>query len=201
MSFRKEEKLSLNPRKYKEFLSLISNKNGNMLYPDRIVSSTYFDNEAFQMYHDSNEGVVPRKKIRVRSYNLEQHSKDNASLEIKISSVENRFKTVSKKELSNNIFFKGYLDANYGLCYPRVRVTYERSYYMINGLRLTIDKKINYRKVTKNKVSTNVSKDDLIIVEVKTDINTSDHKIFTNFPLQKIRFSKYSRAIEYLKLI
>ena len=62
MSFRKEEKLSLNPRKYKEFLSLISKKNGNMLYPDRIVSSTYFDNEAFQMYHDSNEGVVPRKK-------------------------------------------------------------------------------------------------------------------------------------------
>ena len=201
MSFRKEEKLSLNPRKYKEFLSLISEKNGNMLYPDRIVSSTYFDNEAFQMYHDSNEGVVPRKKIRVRSYNLEQHSRDNASLEIKISSVENRFKTVSKKELSNNIFFRGYLDANYGLCYPRARVTYERSYYMVNGLRLTIDKKINYRKVTKNKVSTNVSKDDLIIVEVKTDINTSDHKIFTNFPLQKIRFSKYSRAIEYLRLI
>ena len=72
---------------------------------------------------------------------------------------------------------------------------------MVNGLRLTIDKKINYRKVIKNKVSTNVSKDDLIIVEVKTDINTSDHKIFTNFPLQKIRFSKYSRAIESLKLI
>ena len=62
MSFRKEEKLSLNPRKYKEFLSLISEKKV-ALYPDRIVSSTYFDNESFKMYHDSNEGVVPRKKL------------------------------------------------------------------------------------------------------------------------------------------
>ena len=201
MSFRKEEKLSLNPRKYKEFLSLISEKKGSTLYPDRIVSSTYFDNDSFKMYHDSNEGVVPRKKIRVRTYSLEQHNKNNSNLEIKISSVENRFKTVSKKELLNNIFFKGYLDANYGLCFPKVRVTYERSYYLVDGLRLTIDKKIDYRKVIKNVVSNNFVKDDLIIVEIKTDINTSDHKIFTNFPLKKIRFSKYARAVELLRMI
>jgi hypothetical protein len=201
MSFRKEEKLLLNPRKYKEFLSLISEKNGSILYPNRIVSSTYFDNELFQMYRDSNEGVVPRKKIRVRSYNVEPHNENNSSLEIKISSVENRFKTVSKKELSNNLFFRGYLDANYGLCFPKARVTYERSYYLVNGLRVTIDREINYRKVTKNIESNNIIKDNLIIVEIKTDINTSDHKILSNFPLEKIRFSKYSRAIEFLRMI
>tara|TARA_B110000858_G_C17686857_1_gene419373 strand:- start:220 stop:825 length:606 start_codon:yes stop_codon:yes gene_type:complete len=201
MSFRKEEKLSLNPRKYKEFLSLISDKNGSTLFPDRVVSSTYFDNESFQMYHDSNEGVVPRKKIRVRSYNLDQHSQSNSKLEIKISSVENRFKTVSNKGLSNNIFLRGYLDANYGLCFPKVRITYERSYYLVNGLRLTIDKNINYKKAIKGTSSSIIVKDDLIIVEVKTDVSTSDHKIFMNFPLEKIRFSKYSRAIEFLKVL
>ena len=53
----------------------------------------------------------------------------------------------------------------------------------------------------KNVVSNNFVKDDLIIVEIKTDINTSDHKIFTNFPLKKIRFSKYARAVEFLRMI
>ena len=38
-------------------------------------------------------------------------------------------------------------------------------------------------------------------VEVKTDIKTPDKAIFSRFPLQKVRFSKYSRAIEVLKLV
>ena len=38
------------------------------LYPLRKINSIYYDNLLNQMYHDSVEGLVPRKKIRVRSY-------------------------------------------------------------------------------------------------------------------------------------
>ena len=43
------------------------------------------------MYTDSIEGLTPRKKIRVRNYPTTQDA--NLYLEIKISSVEGRFKT------------------------------------------------------------------------------------------------------------
>lgn len=201
MSFRKEEKLSLHPKKHKEFINLIQEKNGKILFPERTVSSTYFDNDYFKMYHDSNEGVVPRKKIRIRSYNLEDHSADNSKLEIKISSVENRFKIVNSNLDIKQIILSGYIDNNYGLCTPKLRVSYQRSYYIVNNLRITIDTDINYRKTFKNFYPRNAAKDELIIVEVKTNPSVNDDYILENFPLQKIRFSKYSRAVEFLKLI
>ena len=39
---------------------------GKILYPERNINSVYFDNDNLSMYHDSIEGSVPRKKIRIR---------------------------------------------------------------------------------------------------------------------------------------
>ena len=52
------------------------------------------------MYNDSIEGLTPRKKIRVRNYPNTQDNK--MYLEIKISSVEGRFKT--RKIINKNKF-------------------------------------------------------------------------------------------------
>ena len=46
---------------------IISNSAIN-LFPSRKINSIYFDNMNHQMYYDSVEGIVPRKKIRVRNY-------------------------------------------------------------------------------------------------------------------------------------
>ena len=51
----------------------------------------YFENSNDEMYKDSIEGILPRKKIRVRNY---PESKNlSFYLEMKISSVEGRYKT------------------------------------------------------------------------------------------------------------
>ena len=52
-------------------------------------SSIYFDNRTLDMFSDSEEGNLPRKKIRLRSYPPNSNKKN---LEIKISSIEGRFK-------------------------------------------------------------------------------------------------------------
>ena len=41
---------------------LIENKS-KVIHEDRIISSIYFDNKFFQMFKDSEEGCVPRKKL------------------------------------------------------------------------------------------------------------------------------------------
>ena len=75
MSFRKEIKLKLSQKKLPEFIELINNKGATELYPKRKISSLYFDNIIKQSHHDSEEGTIPRKKIRIRSYPNEKKKK------------------------------------------------------------------------------------------------------------------------------
>ena len=58
------------------------------LHPLRKVNSCYFDNEMMTLFLDSEEGVLPRKKVRIRWYN----NLLNFKKETKISSIEGRYK-------------------------------------------------------------------------------------------------------------
>ena len=139
MSFRKEEKLHIHKSQLLNLLDWIYKNGGYRLYETRTVSSTYFENDSMQMFKDSEEGSVPRKKIRVRSYTKKEHKIDQSSLEIKTSSIEGRFKTVDKDFDLKKIMTNGFFDRNYGICKPIVRVNYQREYYKIHNVRLTID--------------------------------------------------------------
>ena len=101
------------------------------------------------MYTDSLEALTPRKKIRVRNYPGTQDN--NLYLEIKISSVEGRFKT---RKIVNNKFnylkTKGVLDSQYGLCKPCLYVIYDREYFKLGDVRISIDNNINYQLYPKN---------------------------------------------------
>ena len=81
-----------------------------------------------------------RKKIRIRSY--DNFTSNQKYLEMKISSSEGWFKTnkLIDDKLFNKFIGKGYFDLNYGLCRPRLIVSYLRSYYKVKSFRLTIDK-------------------------------------------------------------
>ena len=68
MSFRIEDKLLINNNQLFEFKNYLMNNNGKILFPKRSVQSLYFDNYRNQMHIDSEEGCVPRKKIRIRNY-------------------------------------------------------------------------------------------------------------------------------------
>ena len=142
------------------------------------------------MFVDSEEGSLPRKKIRIRSYG---GSTSLASLEMKVSSVEGRFKTA--KNLSNEdrkrLIENGFVDSRYGLCDPKVEVSYTRQYYHFSGIRVTFDSDIRYRKHE----SMIESLESLNIIEIKAPAKASADFLTSLLAEPRRRFSKFSRAI------
>jgi hypothetical protein len=146
------------------------------------------------MYNDSIEGLVPRKKIRIRCYPDDQDKK--LYLEIKNSSVEGRFK--SRKTIDNNSFDQyrqnGVLDSQYGICLPNFYVSYKREYAMLEDVRVSIDTDIFYNDYRTQLIH----RDDKIIVEIKTSIKKNLDDLVELFPFQRTRFSKYCFAVQNL---
>lgn len=192
MSFRIEEKLYIQTENLTNFKDFLNKKNAKKIYEPRVIESLYFDNHEFQTHNDSIEGLVPRKKIRIRQY-LTGEDK-NLYLEIKNSSVEGRFKT--RKVISANKFNRyqkiGIFDEQYGLCLPNCVVTYEREYSLINDVRISIDNNLRY----KNFKTQSFFKDKEIIVELKTSIKKNLDDLIRDFPFQRTRFSKYCNGVE-----
>ncbi len=195
MSFRKEEKLKINKNQLLTLFDWVSQNGGYRLFDSRIVSSTYFDNDELGMYKDSEEGCVPRKKIRIRSYTKQDHTQECSSLEVKISSVEGRYKTNTKSFNLKKSLNIGIFDKDYGICKPKVRVTYNRTYIKIHNVRLTIDQDIEYAKISNKKENIFKTPDSEIVIEIKANNQVLTDYLFRMFPFERIRFSKYSRAI------
>ena len=190
MSFRKEKKFRLSNYDLVLLKKILIQAGLKTLYPSRIIFSEYLDTDNLQMFLDSEEGVLPRKKIRIRWYD---NSKEK-NLETKISSTEGRFK-LSKKYL-NNYNLKNMLDPVYGKIYPSIIIKYLREYYFLNNLRITIDTKILYNDVRKN--GTSNAQDRENVLEVKANNEISDDYIAKIIPYPTSRFSKYCRGVSFL---
>ena len=195
MSFRHEEKLKINKNQLLNLLDWVKKNGGYKLFDSRIVSSTYFDNDELRMFKDSEEGSVPRKKIRIRSYTKRDHTKECSSLEVKITSVEGRYKTRTKSFNLKKSLDMGILDKDYGICMPRVRVTYKRSYIKIHNVRLTIDQDIEYIQISNKKKLLFKNLDPELAIEVKANNQVSIGYLYKMFPFERLRFSKYSHAM------
>ena len=194
MSFRIEDKLFIIDENLNQFNEFLNNKLAKRIFEPRVIQSLYFDNLKFEMYKDSIEGSVPRKKIRIREYPKTKDTKKY--FEIKTSSVEGRYKTRKLIDLDQVSEYRkyGYLDNSYGTCLPNYFVTYEREYSLIKDMRISIDKNITYTNFYTGK-SFNDKK---IIVEIKTSANKDLDILMETFPFQRIRFSKYCFAVENL---
>tara|TARA_Y100000992_G_scaffold254774_1_gene187793 strand:+ start:380 stop:979 length:600 start_codon:yes stop_codon:yes gene_type:complete len=196
MSYRIEDKIPVT--KYDRFIlhEQLNEKGMKKLFPDRSISSIYFDNRELKIYQDSIEGLLPRKKFRIRNYNKIK----NYSFETKISSVEGRFKTsqqISIEEYDGKIK-NGYLDSQYGLVKPLITVSYTRMYFQYNNLRITIDLDIEFSHFINPK---KYFKSDKNVLETKSP-NLNDRDFINNLiPFEKKRFSKYTEAIESLNLL
>ena len=192
MSFRVEEKLLINRKQILEFEDFLFKKHAKKIFPSRKIQSLYFENFNEEMYKDSLEGIVPRKKIRVRNYPNDKNL--SLFLEMKISSADGRYKTrkIIDRNKFNSIKKLGIYDNQYGVCRPLVYVTYDREYYKIDDVRISIVENINYQLFS----GTKLGYDDSSIVELKTSINKDRDDLLNNFPFQRIRFSKYCNAFE-----
>lgn len=159
------------------------------LFPARRIVSVYFDSAGFKMFEDSEEGVLPRKKIRIRHY-AGQESVQN--LEVKISSIEGRFKTSRSLDTaeSERALRRGIFDSRYGHCAPRLVVSYDRHYYSMEGVRITFDTDIVYKKYC----SSRLTKDPLKVVEIKAPKEAPRDFLERIITEPRRRFSKFSRA-------
>ena len=196
MSFRIEEKLFIKKENLVQFQEFLSKKSVKKIHHPRIIQSLYFENLNLDMYTDSVEGLSPRKKIRIRNYPNENDK--NFYLEIKNSAIEGRFKTrkiINQTELNEKKTL-GYFDSQYGTCYPKLYVQYQREYSKIDDIRISIDRNIQYTDYKTNRKFY----DNKIIVELKTSINKNLDELMEDFPMQRIRFSKYCFAVENLYL-
>ncbi len=196
MSFRIENKYKIQANKLSNLYEWIHKNNGIRLFPKRNILSIYFDNSNLSLYNDSIEGVVPRKKIRLRTYNNSNTSNQNYNLEIKINSVEGRFKTSEKIKEHVKLLKRGYYDNRYGLCYPIVQVKYLREYFKVFGIRITLDTHISFKSF--NQIG-NYLDYEKIILEAKTQNTMISNYIDEKFFFEKIRFSKYCDAIDNVK--
>ncbi len=199
MSFRLEEKISYKNFDVFEFKKWLIYNNAKSLFPSRVINSIYFDNN-FKMYDDSVEGTVPRKKIRVRTYSTNNFfsSQKNFKKEIKHTYYNYRSKKTNKFVFDKNNFFVGIYDQDYGNCKPILNVVYQRSYFKIFNIRLTLDENITYRKINNRSLSNISMRDKEYVVELKTgNINNIDF-LKEMFPIPRTRFSKYCRGIEIL---
>lgn len=192
MSFRGEKKFRLTISDFHKFETYLHQQGMEELYGPRIVSSIYFDTVELQMFNDSEEGVLPRKKVRVRWYN----KVDKFTLETKISSIEGRFKvTENIRDFGSGeaYFVKNFTDAQYGQIQPALKVSYERSYFMLKNLRITLDKNITYQNL--RTMRNRKYYDPERVIEVKIPANFSDDVFQKSIPYSTTRFSKYSRGL------
>ena len=192
MSFRIEEKLFIKSENLIDFKDFLIKSSAKKIYQPRIIKSLYFDNLNSEMYNDSIESLVPRKKIRIRKY--PNGNDKNTYLEIKNSSVEGRFKTrkIINKKKADYLEKMGIFDNQYGPCFPNLYVSYKREYSILDDIRISVDTDIVYETYKTN----TTYNDSSAIVEIKTSINKDLDDLIKKFPFQKIRFSKYCNGIE-----
>ena len=192
MSFRKEKKIRVTINEFYRLQRLLDQQGMEEIFKPRVIISIYFDTPDLNMFKDSEEGVLPRKKVRIRCYN----GGEEFILENKTSSIEGRFKESSKlKDSDSNkeILKKIRMDAKYGNIQPTLKVSYERSYFMLNGMRITFDKNITYQNL--RYANNRKYFDPERVVEVKIPVNCPDDFVEKSIPYPIARFSKYSRGL------
>jgi len=192
MTYRLEQKLFIKRENLINFKCYLYSKGAKKIFKSRKICSLYFENKKKDMFIDSIEGSLPRKKIRIRYY--PNNNFDQIYFEKKISGVEGRFKkrnVISNQEFEN-IKINGVNDNQYGICNPNIFVTYEREYLKLGDVRITVDKDIFYQEFKKDLKF----KDPNIIVELKTSADKDIDDLIKLFPFQNIRFSKYCNGIQ-----
>jgi hypothetical protein len=192
MSFRKEKKFRVTIGEFNRFKSELLNKGMKILHESRLINSIYFDTNEQSMFNQSEEGLLPRKKIRIRWYN----ENFKMTLEKKISSIEGRFKTTESLGNildPNAIMNKSLFDSQYGSIHPILKVSYIRTYYEYHLMRITFDEQIKYKN-SKDKFN-RVYTDPERVIEIKVPVACDDDYIEKYIPYPTSRFSKYSRGI------
>lgn len=192
MSFRKEKKFRVTVSDFYKFQGQLHQQGMETLFEPRLITSVYFDTVDLNMFNDSEEGALPRKKVRIRWYG----DSKVFTLENKTSSIEGRFKVTTKLENNiseNELLTRNRMDAQYGHIQPLLKVSYKRSYFVFNKMRITFDKDICYQNL--KYANRRKYYDPERVIEIKIPANCPDDFVERFIPFPTARFSKYSRGL------
>ena len=192
---RQEQKFLINMR---EFSNILKKFKLFRSYESRIINSIYFDDEKFKNYFDSEEGTVPRKKIRFRFYGdlkkIDFDQKFIGKVEIKETHANFRLKKGLETRASNYYYLEKSINKIFkkkliGVCL----ISYRRHYYENRDIRFTYDENIKCN----NLKSLNNYSFDRNIIEAKFK-NPNFFELNSEFGDKVVRFSKYTLAITKL---
>ena len=190
MSFRREKKFRLSKFDFDSLKTKLRLNGMQPLYAKRVINSLYYDTKFHSMFNDSEEGLLPRKKVRIRWYDCVR----KANNEVKISSAEGRFKTTSVANVTSaSTLPQSLYDSSYGVIYPSLFVSYTREYFSFESTRITFDSHIQYANYRQSRKIAH--KDGECVVEVKIGLDVPDDYIEKKLPYPTTRFSKYSRGV------
>jgi hypothetical protein len=200
MTRRIENKIDIDKTNKISFFNWLKEKKAKLIFKPRQIYSIYFDNNDLSIYTDSVEGISKRKKIRIRTYDSLDLINNNKKLEFKYTSPYGRSKLTQEINNFPSIIKTGFFDNMYGICMPKLIVSYKRFYYKIENERITYDENISYAKFKINLKNLVYSYDPEIIIEVKSNNYLNESEINKNIPFKTVRFSKYCNAIEKLNM-
>lgn len=192
MSFRQEFKYRVTMAEYYQMKENLKINGMKLLHNPRKVLSVYFDSADTIMFSDSEEGLLPRKKVRIRWYN----KNNKFTLENKISSIEGRFKTTRHLKNVDSIHKAlryQIVEQEDGLLFPSLKVSYNRSYFSLAKMRITFDNEITYHNLRLNSLIK--YRDPECVIEIKVPEEISSDFIQRIVPYPTARFSKYSRGL------
>ena len=168
-------------------------------YNKRIVNSYYYDTVNLDDFIDSEEGTVPRKKIRFRWYGNKKVKQGN--FEIKETFDLKRKKT--KLKIDNfGTDISNILDKYKKNYQPILKISYDREYYYSNLLRLdiTYDANISYERINKNYMKMSKFKETSNILEIKTAVSYDPNFFLSILGNKIVKNSKYCVAINKLSI-
>ena len=160
------------------------------MYPQRMITSIYYDTKNIKYFNDSEEGIIPRRKVRIRSYD----NQISSNLEVKETMVDYRkkfvFKNIDNSHINYHLKKNLIYDENLT---PIIKVVYLRKYYMCTFGRVTYDHNLRYFDLNSGKFSPIVSNKK--ILELKNENVDLKNKFIENCFLKNIRFSKYCDGV------
>lgn len=225
----------MNTRKYRHEIKFIISKQMSLILKQRLalamdvdknsvnldntyfIRSLYFDDINSTAYYEKIDGVLYRKKYRIRIYNNDssfirlerkwKHNNMTSKDQLKISKencinlLTNQFDNIDKELLNNSLMKEFITDIKVFGLKPSVIVDYKRLAYTypISEVRITFDERIksglyNCNLFNMNRITYDVIDNNEIVLEVKFNEVLPEHIsiILQTIPMYRQAVSKFA---------
>ena len=225
----------MNTRKYRHEIKFIISKHMRLILKQRLalamdvdknsvnldntyfIRSLYFDDINSTAYYEKIDGVLYRKKYRIRIYNNDssfirlerkwKHNNMTSKDQLKISKencinlLTNQFDNIDKELLNNSLMKEFITDIKVFGLKPSVIVDYKRLAYTypISEVRITFDERIksglyNCNLFNMNRITYDVIDNNEVVLEVKFNEVLPEHIsiILQTIPMYRQAVSKFA---------